>query len=155
MNNISHQAAHQGVLFNPDQAEPASHSLGAGDIVVFDGSALRVVASGSMQLATGTVEVAHVQPSDLPLSSVGQSDLRAAAGTLNGEAVQAHPNGPAGAGTELNLPPALARKLAEYMGAAQGQPYQLGQGQAELIEGSRKDLETFQEADRFMAKLFG
>ena len=159
MNNISHQAAHPGVLFKAEQAEQAPHSLSAGDIVVFDGSALRVLASGSMQLSTGPVEVAHVQASHLPLSNVlstaGLSDLRAGVGSLNGEAAQAHPSGPAGAGTDLSLPPALARKLAEYLGAAQGQPYQLGRGEAELIEGSRKDLETFHEADRFMAKLFG
>lgn len=155
MNNISHQAAHLGPLFNSEQAEQASHCLCAGDIVVFDGSALRVLGSGSMRLSTGPVEVAHVQASHLPLSKVGPSNLRAAAGTLDREAGEAYPPGPAGAGTELKLPAPLARKLAEYMGAAQGQPFQLGQGQAELIEGSRKDLETFHEADRFMAKLFG
>jgi hypothetical protein len=155
MNNISHQAAHQGVLFNPDQARPASQALCAGDIIVFDGGALRVVASGSMQLATGPVEVAHVHSSHLPLPSVELSDLRAASGAPNGGAAQAQPPDPAVAGTELSLPPALARKLAEYIGAAQGQPHRLVRGEAELIEGSRKALETFQEADRFMTKLFG
>ena len=159
MNNISHQAAHPSALFQSEQAGNTPRSLSAGDLIVFDGEALRVVSGGSMQLPIGLVEVAHVQRSDADTAHSHTAAIRASAGglagVLAGAAAQTADSPHQGAAAEIGLPPGLARKLAEYMGAVQGQPYQLDTTQVELIEGSRKALETFQEADRFMAKLRG
>jgi len=159
MNNISHQAAHPSALFQSEQAGNTPRSLSAGDLIVFDGEALRVVSGGSMQLPIGLVEVAHVQRSDADTAHSHTSAIRTSAGVLAGvlagAAAQTADSSHQGAAAEIGLPPGLARKLAEYMGAVQGQPYQLDTTQVELIEGSRKALETFQEADRFMAKLRG
>ena len=159
MNNISHQAAHPSALFQSEQAGNTPRSLSAGDLIVFDGEALRVVSGGSMQLPIGLVEVAHVQRSDANTAHSHTSAIRTSAGVLAGvlagAAAQTADSSHQGAAAEIGLPPGLARKLAEYMGAVQGQPYQLDTTQVELIEGSRKALETFQEADRFMAKLRG
>ena len=163
MNNISHQAAHPSALFQSEQAGNTPRSLSAGDLIVFDGEALRVVSGGSMQLPIGLVEVAHVQRSNADTAHHHTSAIRTSAGglagglagVLAGAAAQTADSPHQGAAAEIGLPPGLARKLAEYMGAVQGQPYQLDTTQVELIEGSRKALETFQEADRFMAKLRG
>lgn len=155
MNNISHQAAHPSALFQSEQAGNTPRSLSAGDLIVFDGEALRVVSGGFMHLPIGLVEVAHVQRSDADTAHHHTSAIRASAGGLPGAAAPIADSLHQGAAAEIGLPPGLARKLAEYMGAAQGQPYQLDTTQVELIEGSRKALETFQEADRFMAKLRG
>ena len=159
MNNISHQAAHPSALFQSEQAGHTPRSLCAGDLIVFDGEALRVVSGGSMQLPIGLVEVAHVQRSDADTAHSHTSAIRTSAGVLAGvlagAAAQIADSSHQGAAAEIGLPPGLARKLAQYMGAVQGQPYQLDTTQVELIEGSRKALETFQEADRFMAKLRG
>ena len=159
MNNISHQAAHPSALFQSEQAGHTPRSLSAGDLIVFDGEALRVVSGGAMQLPIGLVEVAHVQRSDANTAHSHTSAIRTSAGVLagvlDGAAAQTAELPHQGAAAEIGLPPGLARKLAEYMGAVQGQPYQLDTTQVELIEGSRKALETFQEADRFMAKLRG
>ena len=159
MNNISHQAAHPSALFQSEQAGNTPRSLSAGDLIVFDGEALRVVSGGAMQLPIGLVEVAHVQRSNADTAHHHTSAIRTSAGglagVLGGAAAQIAEPPHQGAAAEIGLPPGLARKLAEYMGAVQGQPYQLDTTQVELIEGSRKALETFQEADRFMAKLRG
>lgn len=155
MNNVSTQAAYPGALFQPDQAGHAPPSLRAGDMVVFDGFTLRVVSGGAMQLPTGLVEVAHVQRTEAGMGHDRPADVAALAPALGAPPRQTAASPQEEMGSEIGLSPALARKLTEYMGAVQGQIYQLGKVQVELIEGSRKALETFHEADRFMAKLRG
>lgn len=128
MTHIAHNAPHPGSLFAGEPAQPASRSLGAGDLVVFDGNTLQVLASGRLSLPDGPVEVAHVQAAEGPPQ--GAADTRSVA---------------------LDAPASLVRKLAEHLGAAEGAPYQLKPGDAALIDQVCTDYALLMAGANFRA----
>lgn len=127
MTQILQNASHPGSIYAGGTPHQESLTLQAGDTLVFNGSSLQVLATGKMSLLEGVVEVAHVQL---------------------GTPVD-------GAPARLDLPASLARKLADHLGIAEGTPYQLQPGDAELINQVASDNRTFQEAAAFVASLTG
>ena len=124
MTHISHNAPHPGGHFGAEPTSPGPRALGAGDLVVFEGSRLQVLASGRLHLPEGPVEVSHVRAAeDEPLAR----------------------------GVAVHVPAGLVLKLAEHLGAVEGQPYQLKPGEADLIDQVCQDYALLLAGANFQA----
>lgn len=127
MTQIPEKASQHASIYAGGMASRELPTFRAGDTIVFNGVSLRVIATGAMALQEGVVEVAHVQ-------DAGPSD-------------GSHPG--------LDIPPQLARKIADYLGITEGKPYTLQRGDAEWITQVASDHSGLREGAAFMASLVG